>query len=62
VAVLVVVTFVLGVPVPVVQVVDVVAVLHCLVAAALAEDVLVVGRHVLPVCCRGGHRSLLAGR
>jgi len=53
--VLVVVTLVAGVPVPVVDIVDVIAVLNGLVPAPLAMGVRVVGRLVLPMFCRGGH-------
>jgi hypothetical protein len=52
-------TLVVGVPVSVVQIVDVVAVLDGLVAATLAVDVRVLGRLVLGVFFRSGHGGRL---
>jgi hypothetical protein len=48
-------TLVAGVPLPVVDIVDVVTVLDGLVATALAVDVRMFGRLALAALCRCGH-------
>jgi hypothetical protein len=60
-AVHVVVALVAGVPVPVVDIVDVVIVLDGLVAATLAVDVRMFGRLTLAALCRCGHVCRLLG-
>jgi hypothetical protein len=46
---------VVGVPVPVVDIIDMVTVLDALVAATLAVDVRVLARLLLAALCRCGH-------
>ena len=56
--VLVVVTGMLGVPVAVVQVIDVVVVLQCMVAAAGSVHVVVIAEVMVPVGSSAAHRSV----
>src|SRR6478752_10630870 len=56
--VLVVMAGMLGVPVPIVQIVDVVVMLQCVVSAAGAVNMVVIAEVMLPVGSSTGHRSV----